>query len=411
MTRKHRAVFISNQSNTKGFIDNLLNGALPGGFEDLQGKQGALFSKLALDQFIEEEVRHDRKLLTPDTSQSLQSMSSGERKKALLGYLLKLKPDFLILDNPFDNLDKQSREYLENSLQKISRETAMVQLIGRKHDLLPFINNYYLLEGNKVILCESLDVIGTRDTSPEFKNSIPKPLTEMNYDGKFLVQFKNVSVVYGDTPILCRINWDIRPDEFWQLKGKNGSGKTTLLSMITGDNPKGYGQELFLFGTKKGSGESIWDIKKKIGYFTPAMIDRFTGYHTLQNMLISGLTDSIGLYLKPTEIQIRLANEWLNPIDMSDLKETYFHDLSMGQQRLVMCARAMIKHPLLLILDEPTAGLDDRSAALFISLVNKLALESKTAIVFVSHREEPGLRADFEFELLKGKKGSIGRHQ
>jgi molybdate transport system ATP-binding protein len=216
-------------------------------------------------------------------------------------------------------------------------------------------------------------------------------------------------VAYGDTPILHAINWDIRPGEFWQLRGKNGSGKTTLLSMITGDNPKGYGQELILFGIKKGSGESIWDIKKKIGYFTPAMIDRFTGYHSLQNMLISGIMDSIGLYIKPTEVQIRLAGEWLALIGMRGMKETYFHDLSMGHQRLVMCVRAMIKHPLLLILDEPTAGLDDRSARLFVSLVNKIAEESKTAIVFVSHREEPGLQAKFEYELVESEKGSLGK--
>ncbi len=193
------------------------------------------------------------------------------------------------------------------------------------------------------------------------------------------------------------------------MAGKNGSGKTTLLSMITGDNPKAYGQNIFLFGTRKGSGESVWDIKKNIGYFTPAMVDRFRGYHSLENMLISGLLDSIGLYIKPSQAQLRVAREWLALLDMEDKKDCYFHDLSLGQQRLIMCVRAMIKHPLLLILDEPTAGLDDASAALVVDLVNKMAAESQTTIVFVSHRKEPELKSHFVYQLELTPEGSVGK--
>src|SRR5690606_9277785 len=210
-------------------------------------------------------------------------------------------------------------------------------------------------------------------------------------------------------PILKNINWKIRSGSFWQLIGKNGSGKTTLLSMIIGENNKGYGQELYIFGKKKGSGESIWDIKKNIGYFTPSMVDKFSGHHSAINMLISGLTDSVGLYLRPTEVQLQLAKEWLRLINMLDLKDVYFHDLSMGQQRLLMTVRAMIKHPPLLILDEPTAGLDDQSAALFVALTNKIAEESRTAIIFVSHREEPGLRPQYIFQLEQTEQGSEGK--
>ena len=149
--------------------------------------------------------------------------------------------------------------------------------------------------------------------------------------------------------------------------------------------------------------------KKRIGYFTPAMIDRFRGYHSLENMLISGILDSIGLYVKPTEAQIRLARQWLDLVELADKKDTYFHDLSLGQQRLIMCIRAMIKHPLLLILDEPTAGLDDASAHTIVSLVNKMAEESHSAIVFVSHRKEPGLNPQFVYQLVMGENGSTAK--
>ncbi|UCD60831.1 MAG: ATP-binding cassette domain-containing protein [Flavobacteriaceae bacterium] len=406
---QHWAVFIDNQSNKQGYIRQFLTeDRPPPPLEALKGKKGALFSKLALDNFIEEEVRHDQKLLTPSTSQSLLSMSSGERKKTLLNYLLKTKPDFLILDNPFDNLDRDSQKRLKIVLTKISAHIAIIQLISRSSDLLPFITNYARLVFNEFLVINDLSIIKPKKRKV-FNKGVPQALHHFYYSHEYLIRFKNVSVSYEEKPVLKNINWEIRKGEFWELAGKNGSGKTTLLSMVTGDSPKAYGQEIFLFGTRKGSGESVWDIKKNIGYFTPSMVDRFRGYHSLENMLISGLLDSIGLYIKPGEAQLRVAREWLALVNMEDKKDSYFHELSLGQQRLIMCARAMIKHPLLLILDEPTAGLDDASAALVVDLVNKMAAESHTTIVFVSHRKEPQLEARFTYQLESTPEGSIGK--
>ena len=413
MTQQHCAIYINNQSNKQGFIDRLFHDAvLPLGFEMLIGLQGALFSKLALNQFIDEEERHDEKTITKDTPQSLKSMSSGERKKALLKHLLKTNPDFLILDNPFDNLDSDSQNNLTSLLNTISTHTTIVQLISRKGDLLTFIANYATLVGSTITFHNNTTSIvnsnqGAYPTT--FNAPIPLPLVSFSYPADILIILKNVSVKYGDKPILNKICWEIRPGEFWQLIGKNGSGKSTLLSMITGENSKGYGQELYIFGQKKGSGESIWEIKEKIGYFTPAMTDKFSGHHTVEHMMISGFNDSVGLYQKPTDVQLALAKEWLLLIGMWPTKDIYFHDLSIGQQRLVMTIRAMIKHPPLLILDEPTAGLDDQSASLFVTLANKIAKESKTAIVFVSHRPEPGLTPDFVYTLEMAKTGSTGK--
>ena len=407
--KQHWAVFIDNQSNKQGLIQQLLaEDKPPRGLEYLKGLNGALFSKLALDNFIEEEVRHDQKLLTSSTSQSLQSMSSGERKKALLNYLLETKPNYLILDNPFDNLDQDSQKKIKGVLANISNHIVIVQLISRSTDLLPFVKNYSRLDLNDFIVINDLSFIESKK-SMAFYRDVPQPLNQFKYSHAHLIRFKNVSVHYEEKPILKNINWNIRTGEFWELAGKNGSGKTTLLSMITGDNPKAYGQDLFLFGTQKGSGESVWDIKKNIGYFTPSMVDRFRGYHSLENMLISGLLDSIGLYVKPSQAQLRLAREWLVLLNMEDKKDGYFHDLSLGQQRLIMCVRAMIKHPILLILDEPTAGLDDASAALVVALVNKMAAESQTTIVFVSHRKEAELKSHFVYQLELTPEGSIGK--
>lgn len=407
--QQHWAVFTDNRSDKKGFIDLIQSGRLPPEIAFLHGKKAALFSKFELDRFIEEEERHDHKILTPDSPQRLQTMSSGERKKALLNYLLGTKPDFLVLDNPFDNLDNDFQATLRLLLEKMANEVAMVQLLSRSADLLPFIGNCAFLKGDKLEIMDGKTTEHTKESAAlKPDTAIPQSPERTGKPADPLILLKNVSVSYHGKPILRDINWQIRPGEFWQLVGSNGSGKTTILSMITGDNPKGYGQELYIFGRRKGSGETVWDIKKQLGYFTPAMTDSFRGYHSLENMLISGLTDSIGLYLRPSEGQSRIAREWLQLLGLENLRETYFHDLSEGLKRLVMCARAMVKHPPLLILDEPTAGLDDASASLLVALVNKFAWESTTAIVFVSHRKEPGLTPKAIFRLEMTSQGSVG---
>ncbi len=408
MNSKHWAIGINNESRKSEFIRSILKGNPPKELEALTSLNGALFSKLAIERFIDEEERHGEKVITKHTEQSLLSMSSGEQKKALLHHLLRNHPDYIILDNPFDNLDTASQKNLASLLAKESTTTIFVVLISRKNDLPEFIKNYASLNASQFTIQKDLKFFLHKTKEIPFSGKIPESLQKIAPESEDIVALKGVQVKFGNKTILRNINWTIKKGEFWQLIGKNGSGKTTILSMITGENPKGYGQELFLFGRKKGSGESIWDIKQRIGYFTPAMTDKFTGYHSIENMLISGLNDSIGLYIKPTEAQLRLAKQWLLVIDMWAIKDKRFHDLSMGQKRLVMTVRAIIKHPLLLILDEPTAGLDDASAELLVALVNKIARESDVSTIFVSHRKEPGLEPDKIYELQMTENGSVG---
>ena len=408
MKQKHWAIFTANTSHKEELIEAFFEGPLPKGFDELKNLQGALLSKLAVARFIDIEDRHGSKVITSGTAQSLKSMSSGEQKKALLKHILTSQPDFIVLDNPFDNLDTTAQEDLKLTLEEVSAHTPMVQLLSRRTDLLPFANTFAKLEGNDLVFADSADALSNQQEKELFKNDVPKPISAYEIEGNTLIELKGVGVTYSEKPILKDINWHIKKGEFWELRGRNGSGKTTILSMITGENPKGYGQELYIFGRKKGTGESVWEIKKRIGYFTPSMTDKFTGYHSVSHMIISGFYDSVGLYINPTEAQLRLAKEWLTLIGLWDMKDALFHDLSMGQKRLIMCARAMIKHPPLLILDEPTAGLDDDSAALFVGLVNKFATQSNTTVIFVSHRKEPGLEAELIYQLEKSETGSTG---
>ena len=407
---KSYAILTQNNSNTDQLVQNLLrNHAVPG-LTEFQQLDGLLFSRSEINRYMDEEERHDIKILTKDSEQALKTMSSGEQKKALLNYLLDQDPDFIILVNPYDNLDVATQSQLKEQLQDIASNKIVVQLVSRLDDILPDTAHFFKLDGDNLHPYESTDAFWeeNKTESTNFNGTIPPPLSPISIDLKELVSFKKVSVSFDGRKVLDEIDWTIKKGEFWQLIGPNGSGKSTLLSMITGDSHKGYGEDLTIFGQKKGSGESVWDLKQKIGYYTPAITNKFRGYHTLENMIISGLHDSIGLYVLPTDSEKQLANEWLHLLNLKNRKNDHFRDLSVGNKRLVMMARAMVKHPPLLILDEPTAGLDDSSANLFVALVNKIAKESDSTIVFVSHRKEPQLDPEYIFELRPSENGSKG---
>lgn len=406
----HRAVFLQDTSSTI-LYKNITEGKIEE-FKIFSGLKGALFSTETLEKFIEEEIRHDDFSLSSNKKRSIQTFSSGEQRKALLHYLLDKKPDFLVLSGIFDMIDAQSKIQLQTEIQKVAQTISIVQIVKRSDNLLPFIKYALLIHNRKTLYKGSAhDFLSTiRDKNVlNTEVRLPRAIDGQKQFDNPLVQFINTEVKYSGKTIVKNINWTINHGDFWQLKGSNGAGKTTLLSMITGDNPKAYGQHLILFGKKRGTGESIWEIKKKIGYVTPAMTSHFRGWNTAEKMVISGLTDSIGLYKKPTELQRNLADQWLDLIGLKEKKHTRFSNLTETQQCMVLIARAMIKHPPLLILDEPTHGLNDKGALLLSALVNKIAEDGKTTVVFVSHRKEPGLKPKQVFELVPGSCGSLGK--
>lgn len=408
---KHIAINGPNLAMSSVFIQNLLKGNNPEFFPNLTGKKGVLFSNTTLEKFINEEFLHENFQLTQESNRSIRTLSSGEQKKALLKYLLKKEPDFLIVDNPFDALDINSVEELKQKLIKLSLTIPVIQVFKRRNDLLPFITHAIRIEQNNVVFTSGINEFLNKYFSEKvfsFEGTIPEPIEHYKVDFNEIIRFEDVNVAYNNKPIIKGINWYIKPGEFWQLKGPNGSGKTTMLTMINGDNPKAFGQNITIFGRKKGSGESVWQIKELIGYFTPSMMELFKYRNNAEQMVISGLVDSIGLYKKPTNLQASLAEKWLKLLGIYELRKKPFNQLSQINQRMVLIARAMIKHPPLLILDEPSTGLDDYSSAVLSSLINKMAAESSTAILYVSHRTEPDLNPQFIYELKPSPIGSVG---
>ncbi|GAB2833668.1 ATP-binding cassette domain-containing protein [Ferruginibacter profundus] len=413
-TVQHCAIDIASDCDYDLVIENLVNGNLLQHYIDLPRAAGALYSHIAINKIIEEELRHDHFEITTATNNSLKSMSSGEQKKALLQYIISKKPGFIVMDNVLDNLDMAAQENIVTSLKIIAATTLIIQVVNRKKDILPFIEKVLAVKNNTIIKEETIAAYLNGNAATEhhhFYGSIPPALHTYTLPAGPLVQLHNVSVNYEERKILDAISWTINAGEFWQLAGPNGSGKSTILSLITGDNPKGYGQNMVLFGIKKGSGETVWDIKQNIGYLNATMAQFFPRLDSVEKMVLSGFFDSIGLYVVPNETQIKTAQAWLQLIGLYDDRNKPFCFLSLGKQRMVLVARAMIKHPPLLILDEPASGLDDHNIMLFTSLINKIAAESNTAILYVSHRPEAGLTPRFIFNLLPGANGSAGMVQ
>ncbi len=409
MSLKHYAIEGNSLSMKGKYIQSLIKGT--GEIKALEGKQGILFSNITLDKLIDEEVTHDQFVLSGDPNRSIRTFSSGEQKKALLKYLMSLNPEFIVLDNPFDCLDIKSVETLKQELMLIAKHTPIVQIFKRHNDIMPFISKVLFIENethSKIYTKEEFEELHLHKEKAFINNSIPAPLKPFDNIPEVLVEFNGVSVSYEERSIIKDIHWKVCPGDFWHLVGPNGSGKTTMLSMIFGDNPKAFGQPIYLFGTKKGSGESVWDIKEKIGYFTPSLTERFHSSQSVEQMVISGLVDSVGLYLKPTDLQKKLAGKWLLLLGLADKANERFNRLSQVNQRLVMIARAMIKHPPLLILDEPSTGLNDYSASVMVQLIQKISAESSTAIIYVSHRHEEGLYPKSIFELKDSGDGYVG---
>ena len=410
--KKNTGIYLFNTANKKQIIQQIMTNNMLHKQVDLSEQNGVLFSSITIDRMINDELRHDQILVHTKENESLQTMSSGQQKRALLAYLIAQQPDYIVLDDVYSNVDVATQQHITNTLSKLSEQILLIQLFFRKRDLLPCIDVVYQLnEKNEIVSAQVVDEFRKTSSSPALKPhefKLPTLYSENHNNLETLVELHSVSAKYGDKQVLSDINWTIHKGEFWQLTGPNGAGKSTLISMITGDNPKAYGQNMILFGRKKGSGETIWDIKRQIGYFTPTMIQQFTRTESVENMIISGLNDSVGLYTIPTDIQKDISKSWLQMLGPS-FRNKNFQQLSLGQQRMVMVARAMVKHPPLLILDEPTIELDDENSRLFIDMVKAIAAEKQMAIVYVSHRAEEDLQPDKVFELVNAENGFTGK--
>ena len=332
------------------------------------------------------------------------NLSNGEQRKLELLKALSAKPDLLVLDNAFTGLDSFARPLLTQMLEiLISRNQTIVMTGLELKDFPPSVKRFVILNKGfveKECSREELTIIGLHPLA--FKMNT---LRWTNSTFTELVYLNNVSLQYNERVILDSICWQINTGERWSLSGPNGSGKTSLLNLIFGDNPKAYGCDIRLFGKQKGTGESIWDIKAKIGFVSPELHQYLPQNQSVIDVICSGFNEAESSFKKPTGYQRDVARQWLKSLNYEDISNSSFGELSTSAQRIVLFIRTLLKNPPLLILDEPFQGLDSNHVRLLKDLLNYIAVESNCAMIFVTHIPEE-LPECFTFHL-KLKNGVV----
>ncbi|MBO9593421.1 MAG: ATP-binding cassette domain-containing protein [Niabella sp.] len=327
----------------------------------------ALMSALDYDRVLDEQ---------------LFEISSGEHKKLQLIKALWLRPQLLIIDQPYTGLDVKSRGRLNDLLNEYTVNGGTLLLISNDAELPSCVNHFAVLMNGQFT---------TSDSAVVFEEKLLQPLPEFlkeppQYSAPTLIDMKQVHVQYGDKQVLKDICWQVNAGERWLLQGHNGSGKSTLLSLITGDHPQAYANNIKLFGVQRGAGESIWDIKKRIGLISPELHWYFDANATVLQSLASGFFDSNGLYRQLRYMQKQQLNELLKFLDLYDVKDELLTTLPLGKQRLALLGRTIIKNPQLLVLDEPCQGLDQQQTQYFNKLVDEISKNGVT-IIYVGHFE------------------------
>ena len=326
------------------------------------------------------------------------TLSSGELRKLQLTKTLFANPSLLIMDNPFIGLDAETRDQLKELLQLLAEKQRLdiILVLSKTDDIPTFVSEVIELRNGKILPPCSREEYYNRQLpipphvlSKERQEAIlALPYQDNDYHTDEVIKMQQVSIRYGERTILNNLDWTVRNGERWALSGQNGSGKSTLLSLVCADNPQSYACDITLFDRPRGSGESIWDIKKHIGYVSPEMHRSYQRDLPAIRIVASGLKDSVGLYVKPNEEEYTICRFWMDIFGLEDMYNRTFMKLSSGEQRLVLLARAFVKDPQLLILDEPLHGLDLKNRRLVKDVIETFCQRRNKTMVMVTHYEE-----------------------
>ena len=340
----------------------------------------------------------DRLGLLPLLDRTLLKLSNGQTRKARIGKALLQSPSVLLLDNPFVGLDAAFRRELTEWLGQLTRDGLTLILVVNGDEIPPFATHVLALNAGQTPWSGPVRAYHPVRL-PEKTVRLPTLQTPTQPIGfKSAFQMRDVTVQYGDTMILDRVNWLVHPGERWALLGPNGAGKSVLLSLLYGDHPQAYCNDIHVFDHRRGrSGQSIWDVKRQIGFISPELHLYFPQHLTTRQVILTGLTDTLtppNTIRPETEADLATLLAYFGLVEQSGHA---FGQLSAGQQRLVLLIRALIKNPPVLILDEPFQALDAQCVSLARQLIDRLP--NKT-ILFVTHdRNELPASIDQLFSL------------
>ncbi len=338
--------------------------------------------------------------IAPLMERKVLYLSNGEARKVAIAHALLRSPKLLILDDPYCGLDVTARRVLSGIIDELLKEPLpRILLLTHRPAEIPAGITHILhvadhrigYMGPKSGFSESADMARAASDPAPPPMSGPFPAAsakEADPARSPLIEMTDVSIVYGGKTILSHIDWTVRPKEHWAIQGPNGAGKSTLLSLILADNPQAYANRIRLFGMPRGSGESIWTIKQRIGWLSPELQNFYRKRTTCLDAVCSGFFDTIGLYRACLPDQAETARQWMESLDIAALAGRPFLSISTGEKRLVLFARALVKSPRLLILDEPCQGLDAAHRSRLLAAIDRLCATTPVTLIYVSHHED-----------------------
>lgn len=336
--------------------------------------------------------------LDPLLRRAVHQLSHGETRKLLLARAWMKHPRLLILDDPFTGLDGAFRDVLRTELDRLAaRGVTLVLVTSRPEELPSCVNRVLCVADHRVDAIVSRSELDVRATAKDWSNHrrserLPESspaarVLEKQGPATALVRMSNVSVRYGASVVLSNASFTLLRGQCWALLGPNGAGKTTLLSLILADNPQGYSNDVEVFGIRRGTGESIWDIKSRIGSASPELHAHMPPEVHALDIVVSGFAGTIHPHADCTPEQTKNAAATLLAFAPGAVGRR-FGELSFAEQRLVLIARALVRDPELLVLDEPCHGLDADNRARVLSAVNRAAWTRGTSIIFVTHQAD-----------------------
>ncbi len=354
---------------------------------------------------------------------SVVTLSNGELRRVLLARALVARPALLLLDEPCDGLDPEARAAFLRTLSRLAhRGPPLLLATHRYEEIVPAIDKVALLHGGTIVAQgqreEMLALLrkplwraegdpaegernGRTTSTPTATSSQTAIRPARRSGGRAVVDLRGVQVRLDGSPVLHDLSWTVRRGEHWAVVGPNGAGKSTLLRLVAGEEQAMPGGRVLRLGLDPSAG--VDPLRARVGMVSPELQARFRADVPAEEVVLSGTTSSIGIDFAPRPRQLREAREALARLEATDLWGRGFLTLSYGEQRRVLLARALVRRPKLLLLDEPMNGLDPGARAIVGKALVSLARQGVTLVMATHHRSELPPVVSHELELRAGK--------